>query len=77
MDVLARLPKVVRVLIDLGHNVGARTPPRTYPLYTLIECAFRCRDFCFSDDFCTCLKLLLDDGADPNFDEVSKTILSK
>ncbi|KAL8571533.1 hypothetical protein ACOMHN_056828 [Nucella lapillus] len=65
-----RLPEVTRVLIKRGHNVNAKIPPRTYPLYTLLTHSFCFHDYSFTKHYVDCLRLLLEQGADPNFDEV-------
>ncbi|XP_070186127.1 uncharacterized protein [Littorina saxatilis] len=67
---LSRLPAMTEMLIKKGQDVNAKMPVRTYPLYTLIDNAFCCKDFTFTDNFLTCMTLILEKGADPNFDEV-------
>ena len=70
---VARLPAVTRLLIKRMHDVEAKVPSRTYPLYTLIHGAFSILsrgDFSYSEYFITCMQMLLKNGAKPNFDEV-------
>lgn len=70
--VYGRLPEATRVLIRRGHDVNAKMPPRTYPLYTLITHAFCYHDYTFTQYYVECLRALLQRGADPNFDEVNE-----
>lgn len=74
-----RLPEATRVLINRGHDIQAKIPPRTYPLYTLITHSFCFHDYIFTEYYIECMKLLLENGADPNFDEVrfERQILEK
>ncbi|XP_076452272.1 uncharacterized protein LOC143287915 [Babylonia areolata] len=65
-----RLPEATRVLIARGHDVSAKAPPRTYPLYTLLTHALCFHDYSFTRHYVRCLRLLLEAGADPNFDEI-------
>lgn len=63
--------KITSSLIKNGHNVNAKSPSRTFPLYSLLchpitgiaveEC---------SPYLINCLLLLLQAGADPNMDEI-------
>lgn len=73
---LSRLPALTQLLIERGHDVKARLPSRTYPLYSLIHnafCTFIRNDFFFSECFIACMMMLMENGADPNFDEVCCT----
>lgn len=74
-----RLPQATEVLIRRGHDVQAKVPPRTYPLYTLITHSFCYHEYPFTEFYLECMKMLLDSGADPNFDEVEfeKQILER
>ena len=64
-----RLLAVTTVLIKHGHNVGACIPFRTYPLYSLLSHS-SCHDFENTAPYLiACMLLLLNAGADPNFDE--------
>ncbi|XP_062577317.1 uncharacterized protein LOC134239170 [Saccostrea cucullata] len=65
-----RLLAVTTILIKHGHNVGASIPFRTYPLYSLLSHS-ACHDFDNSSNYIiACSLLLLNAGADPNFDEL-------
>lgn len=65
------LPAVTAVLIRHGHSVMASIPFRTYPLYSLLCLYVKCFDMPDKLPYITaCLVLLLNTGADPNFDEI-------
>ncbi|XP_025092822.1 uncharacterized protein LOC112563219 isoform X2 [Pomacea canaliculata] len=66
-----RIPEVTKVLIKWNHDVKATIPPRTYPLYTLISHAFCSHDYSNTSHYLSALRMLLQAGADPNFDEVA------
>ncbi|KAL8596743.1 hypothetical protein ACOMHN_046360 [Nucella lapillus] len=67
---LARFPMMTEHLISRGHEVNVKIPPRTYPLYSLIDNAFTCMDYSCAEYIITTMKILMERGADPNFDEV-------
>ena len=70
---IPRLPAATELLLRRGHDARVTLPPRTYPLYTLIHSAFLSftgGDFSLSEYFIACMKMLMESGADPNFDEV-------
>lgn len=70
------LAKMTSVLLKHGYDVTAKSPSRTYPLYSVLS-----SDSVFSDpnttpcedieDILQCLRALLAAGADPNFDEAA------
>lgn len=65
-----RLLAVTTILIKHGHNIKASIPFRTYPLYSLLSHS-ACHDFDNSSNYIiACCLLLLNAGADPNFDEL-------
>ena len=65
-----RLPDVTQVLVKHKHDVKARSPPNTYPLYSLIKNALCIHDYVNTRHYIMCMRILLEEGADPNFDEV-------
>jgi hypothetical protein len=71
--VYGRLPEATRVLIAYGFDVTAKIPPRTYPLYTLLTHSISYQDYGVMEYYIQCMKMLLEAGADPNFDEVSQS----
>lgn len=70
-DGYRRLPEVTQVLIKNKFNVKTYTPPNTYPLYSLIKNALCIHDFVNTRHYVMCLRLLIEAGADPNFDEAA------
>lgn len=61
---------VTTVLLKHGQDVMAAVPFRTYPLYSLLSHS-SCHDFTNSSSYIlACVQLLLNAGADPNFDEM-------
>ena len=69
-----RLPDVTQVLVKHKHNVNAKNPPNTYPLYSLIKNSLCIHDFVNTRHYIMCLRILLEEGADPNFDEVEHEV---
>ena len=67
----ALLPKTTLVLIQNGHSVNAKSPPRTYPIYSLLGNAFCIHSYENTKWYIDCLQMLLKNGADPCFDEVT------
>lgn len=66
------LPAVTAVLLRHGHNILSTVPFRTYPLYSLICLYVKCYDMPDRLPYIiACLVLLLNAGADPNFDEIA------
>ncbi|GFR80143.1 hypothetical protein ElyMa_004038700 [Elysia marginata] len=63
------MPEMTRALISAKEDVNSHNTPRTYPMYTLINCAFNItvgkQIFFFID----CLHILLECKANPHFDE--------
>ncbi|GFO26157.1 serine/threonine-protein phosphatase 6 regulatory ankyrin repeat subunit a-like isoform x2 [Plakobranchus ocellatus] len=66
----ARLAQATEVLVRHGHDVGARTPSRTFPMYSLLTHAFCFHDYDNTQYYIKALRVLLKHGADPNHDEV-------
>ncbi|KAL3856353.1 hypothetical protein ACJMK2_011122 [Sinanodonta woodiana] len=69
-----RLPEVTSVLIKHKFDVQAFSPPNTYPLYSLIQNSLCIHDYVNTRHYLNCVRILLDAGADPNFDEVEAEI---
>ncbi|KAK3576690.1 hypothetical protein CHS0354_024298 [Potamilus streckersoni] len=69
-----RLPEVTSVLIKHKFDVQAFSPPNTYPLYSLIRNSLCIHDYVNTRHYLNCVRILLDAGADPNFDEVEAEI---
>ncbi|XP_041348970.1 uncharacterized protein LOC121368344 [Gigantopelta aegis] len=65
------LPQMTTVLIDNGYSVNAKSPPRTYPIYSLLSHAFCICNYENTKYYIECLQMLLKNGADPCFDEVA------
>ncbi|KAK3731722.1 hypothetical protein RRG08_035392 [Elysia crispata] len=63
------MPEMTRALVSSKEDVNSHGTPRTYPMYTLINCAFNItvgkQIFFFID----CLHILLECKANPHFDE--------
>lgn len=70
-DGYRRLPEVTQVLVKNKYSVKAASPPNTYPMYSLIKNALCIHDYVNTRHYVMCLRLLIEAGADPNFDEVS------
>jgi len=70
------LPAMTTVMILNKENVNDNTIPGTFPLYTLITCAFKIssRDIFF---FQQCLELLLEANANPHFAEQDLALKQK
>ncbi|RUS80893.1 hypothetical protein EGW08_011364, partial [Elysia chlorotica] len=66
----ARLAQATEVLVRHGHDVGARTPSRTFPMYSLLTHAFCFHDYDNTQYYVKALRVLLKHGADPNHDEI-------
>lgn len=66
----AQLPEVTSVLIKHKIPVNAKEPTNTFPIYSLLRNSLCIRDYIHTRYYIECLKLLLKNGADPNFDEV-------
>ncbi|XP_071133869.1 uncharacterized protein [Mytilus edulis] len=65
------LPTVTTVLIRHGHSVASNVPFRTYPLYSLLCLYVKCYDMPEKLPYIiACIVLLLNAGANPNFDEI-------
>lgn len=68
-DGYRRLPEVTQVLIKNKYNVKTANIPNTYPMYSLIKNALCVHDYINTRHYVMCLRLLIEAGADPNFDE--------
>ena len=66
------LTLMTSVLLRHGHKVLAFRPSRTYPLYSLLSHAYSNEDYLKESApyLISCILLLLNAGADPNFDEL-------
>lgn len=64
-----RLPEVTQVLVKHKYNVKAINPPNTYPMYSLIKNSVCVYDYVNTRHYVMCLRILIEAGADPNFDE--------
>ncbi|XP_035828949.1 uncharacterized protein LOC118478800 [Aplysia californica] len=64
------MPEMTRVLIACGEDVNSRKAPRTYPMYTLIKCAFNITVGQQIFFYIECLEILLDAKANPHYDEI-------
>lgn len=67
-----RLPEVTQVLVKHKYNVKAVNPPNTYPMYSLIKNAVCVHDYVNTRHYVMCLRILIEAGADPNFDEAAQ-----
>lgn len=65
----ARLPKVTEVLLKHRHDVKKKEPANTYPLYSLIKNSLCLDNYTWTQYYMDCVQLLLQAGANPNFDE--------
>ncbi|XP_059163220.1 uncharacterized protein LOC131946467 [Physella acuta] len=63
------MPEMTRVLISCKENVNAHNIPRTYPMYTLITCAFNVSSIKQIYYYIECLILLLEAKANPHYSE--------
>ncbi|XP_052239911.1 uncharacterized protein LOC127850680 isoform X2 [Dreissena polymorpha] len=66
-----RLPDVTQVLIRHKYDVNKASPPNTYPMYSLIKNSLCIHDYGNTRHYVTALRMLVDAGANPNFDEVA------
>ncbi|XP_059147190.1 uncharacterized protein LOC131934937 [Physella acuta] len=64
-----RLAQTTEVLVRHGHDVSAKLPCRTYPMYSLLTHAFCFHDYSHTQYYVKTLRVLLKNGADPSFDE--------
>lgn len=69
-DGYRRLPDLTSVLIKHKHDVNAKSPCNTYPLYSLLRNSLCAHDYINTQYYLACLQLLLKANANPNFDEV-------
>ncbi|GFO38038.1 hypothetical protein PoB_006454300 [Plakobranchus ocellatus] len=63
------MPEMTRALIACKEDVNSHNIPRTFPMYTLINCAFNITIGNQIFFFIECLYILLDNKANPHFDE--------
>lgn len=63
------MPVMTRVLINSKEDVNAHNSYCTFPMYTLINCAFNITTGKLIFYYLECLKILLDNKANPHFDE--------
>ncbi|WAR01874.1 hypothetical protein MAR_008432 [Mya arenaria] len=68
-DGYRRLPEVTRILIKYKYDVKRASPPNTYPMYSLIKNSVCIHDYVNTRHYVFCLRMLVEAGADPNFDE--------
>ena len=68
-DGYRRLPEVTRILIKHKYDVKRSSPPNTYPIYSLIKNSVCIHDYVNTRHYVSCLRYLIEAGADPNFDE--------
>lgn len=75
----ASLPAVTAVLVKYKFNVSSKNPTNTYPLYSLLFNSLCMHDAINTQYYVQCVRILLEAGADPNFDEVKyeETIKAK
>ncbi|XP_060567877.1 uncharacterized protein LOC132726557 [Ruditapes philippinarum] len=64
-----RLPEVTQVLVKHKYSVKTTNPPNTYPMYSLIKNSVCVYDYVNTRHYVMCLRILIEAGADPNFDE--------
>lgn len=67
-----RLPDVTRVLLKHKYSVQTVNPPNTYPMYSLINNSLCIHDYINTRHYVMCLRLLIEAGAEPNFDEAEQ-----
>ncbi|KAK3094186.1 hypothetical protein FSP39_025189 [Pinctada imbricata] len=68
-DRYENMADVTAVLIKHKHDVESRTPSNTYPLYSCLYNAISVHNYQYSKQYLRCVRLLLGENADPNFDE--------
>lgn len=75
----ASLAEVTSVLIKYKFKVSSRDPTNTYPLYSLLFNSLCMHDSINTQYYIECVRILLEAGADPNFDEIryEQTMRSK
>jgi hypothetical protein len=64
-----RLPEVTQVRVKHKYSVKTTNPPNTYPMYSLIKNSVCVYDYVNTRHYVMCLRILIEAGADPNFDE--------
>ena len=69
-DGYRRLPETTQVLVKRKLSVTTKSPPNTYPLYSLVKNSLCLHDYVNTRHYIMCMRILIDAGADPNFDEV-------
>ncbi|KAK3083094.1 hypothetical protein FSP39_013839 [Pinctada imbricata] len=67
----ARIPEVTEVLVKWKHDVNRKDPTNTYPLYSLIRNSVCVHNYVFTQYYIESMRVLLKNGADPNFDEMA------
>lgn len=67
-----RLPEVTQILVKHKYNVKAVIPPNTYPMYSLIKNSVCVHDYVNTRHYVMCLRILIEAGSDPNFDEAEQ-----
>ncbi|KAH3890700.1 uncharacterized protein LOC127852713 [Dreissena polymorpha] len=70
-DGYRRLQDVTKVLIRHKYDVNNASPPNTYPMYSLIRNSLCIHDYTNTRHYLSALRMLLEAGANPNFDEVA------
>ncbi|KAK0070438.1 ankyrin repeat and death domain-containing protein 1B isoform X2 [Biomphalaria pfeifferi] len=63
------MPEMTRVLLSCKENVNAHNIPRTFPMYTLISCAFNISQMKQIYYYLECLTILLEAKANPHYSE--------
>ncbi|RUS72965.1 hypothetical protein EGW08_019268 [Elysia chlorotica] len=63
------MPEMTQTLISCKEDVNAHNIPTTYPMYTLINCAFNIHTGKQIFFFIECLNILLENKANPHYDE--------
>ena len=69
------MPEMTHALISCKEDVNAHNIPMTYPMYTLINCAFNITIGHQIFFFIECLHILLENKANPHFDEEKQSKL--